>query len=899
MKRRNKRNLSIITVIAILFSLFSPVANLNVKAETVVATDLLISEYIEGSGFNKAIELYNGTGSDLDLSQYSLGIHTNGAEEVSQKLTLSGTLKNGETYVLYHGQADEKIKAKGNLENSTVINFNGNDPLVLLKGDSIIDSIGQVGSSADFAKDVTLVRNSDVLTGDKNSKDIFDRNVEWTNKGINFFDDLGTHTIGTVVPEEPTEPVSAISIADARQLGAGNTVTIEGIATTNSGLWGSETFYMQDTSAGMFVYASPKSVKSGDKVKITGVLKTYKNELEMEPASLDIISSDNELPAAQSVAEVTGSTQGELLKLPNVTISEMTKDSYGTATFQAVFESGEKVRVIHDNRTGSTYDELIKHYKEGDKVHLTGIGSVDETGFHLKTTGLNSYDLVNKPAVYTTQTQGVVPAGTKVELNSGIDNAAIYYTTDGSAPTETSTKYSEAIALETGETTIKAIAVNNGTVSDVFSFTFKILNTENIRIHDIQGKGHISEYNGSSVTDITGVVTYVFGTSSFVMQDVDGADTDKTTSEAIEVYKSSHGVSVGDKVSVTGTVTEYGGGANLSKTQITATAVTKNGTAELPAPLVIGKDIFPPNKVIDNDEMKSFDPEEDGIDFWESVEYMRVSFPDALVVGPPYSNDVPIIVESTTNNTLNNQGGLNIAKDDYNPEKIFLDNVGSNFQPGDKFNGDVVGVVTYSSNGYQLSVNKNELPTVTKANLTQEVTHIAPAKDKLTVASYNVENFSNNKSNTPDDKVARIAKSFVENMKSPDIITLIEVQDNDGETNSGNTDASESYQRLIDAIIVAGGPTYKWTDVAPVNNANGGAPGGNIRVGYLYNPERVTLVEGTKGAATEANGWTETGNLTLNPGVINPEAFTNTRKPLAAEFEFEGQRVVHRKSLEF
>ncbi|KAB7667695.1 5'-nucleotidase C-terminal domain-containing protein [Bacillus sp. B1-b2] len=892
MKRRNKRNLSIITIIAIFFSLFSPVANLNVKAETVVATDLLISEYIEGSSNNKAIELYNGTGADLDLSQYSLVKYTNGVEENQSKLTLSGTLKKGETYVVYNNQADDKIKAKGNLENSSVINFNGNDPIVLLKGETIIDSIGQVGSAADFAKDVTLIRNSDVLTGDSNITDAFDSSTEWESKGINFFDGLGTHTLGTVIPEEPTPPVTAISVADARELGAGNTVTIEGIATTNTGLWGGSTFYMQDESAGMFVYASPKSVKPGEKVRITGELKTYKNELEIVPTSLDILSSENELPAAESVKEVTASTQGELLKLQNVTISEMSKDSYGTATFQAVFETGEKVTVIHDNRTGSTYDDLIKHYKEGDKVHLTGLGSIDDTGFHLKTTGLESYDLVNKPAVFTTQTQGVVPADTKVELNSGLENAVIYYTTDGSTPTETSTKYTAPIALQTGETTIKAIAVVDGTVSDVFSFTFKILNTENIKIHDIQGKGHTSEYNKASVNNVTGVVTHVISGSSFVMQDVEGADTDKETSEAIEVYKSSHGVAVGDLVSVSGTVTEYGGGATLSKTQITEATIVKNGTAELPAPLVIGKDIIPPNKIIDNDEMKSFDPEEDGIDFWESVEYMRVSFPDALVVGAPYSNDVPIIVESTTNNTLNNQGGLNIAKDDYNPEKIFLDNVGSNFQPGDQFNGDVVGVITYASNGYQLAVDKNELPSVTKSNLTQEVTHIVPAEDKLTVAAYNIENFSNNKSNTPDAKVAKIAKSFVENMKSPDVITLVEVQDNDGETNSGNSDASESYERLINAIVAAGGPTYKWTDVAPVNNTNGGAPGGNIRVGYLYNPERVSLVEGTKGAATEANGWTEAGNLTLNPGVVNPDAFSDTRKPIAAEFEFKGQRVV-------
>ena len=88
-------------------------------------------------------------------------------------------------------------------------------------------------------------------------------------------------------------------------------------------------------------------------------------------------------------------------------------------------------------------------------------------------------------------------------------------------------------------------------------------------------------------------------------------------------------------------------------------------------------------------------------------------------------------------------------------------------------------------------------------------------EDKLTVAAYNIENFSNNKSNTPDEKVDKIAKTFVTNMKSPDIITLVEVQDNDGETDSGNADASESYERLIEAIKAAGGPTYKWTDVTP------------------------------------------------------------------------------------
>lgn len=695
-----------------------------------------------------------------------------------------------------------------------------------------------------------------------------------------------------VVPEVPTEK---ISIADARSKAKGETVIIEGIVTTDTGLWGGSTFYMQDETAGMFIYPSSASVKPGDKVRVTGQLTTYSNEVELENTTIEFLSSGNVVPEPIIITPtgVNEATQGELVKLENITISELTEANYGTAEFQAEADNGEKVLVVHDNRTGSDYNELIKHYNEGDKVHLIGIAAISSKGYILKTLGLESYDLVNKPAVYVTQSPGTVPMGTKIELKSGIEGAEIYYTTDGSVPSKESAKYSEAIALGTGETTIKAIAISGESISEVFSFTYKILNTEGVIIRDIQGNNHTSDYVNSTVQNIIGVVTYVQNGSLFVIQDVDHADEDHATSEAIMVSKSSHGVSVGDKVSVNGAVTEYGSGSNLTSTQINATSINSLGKAELPNPIVIGTDVIPPNKIIDNDSLTSFNPEEDGIDFWESLEYMLVSFPNAKIIGPPYSGDVPIVVESTTNNTFNVNGGLNIAADDYNPEKIFLDNVGSkNYESGDQFNGDVIGVISYSSTGYQLRTDITTLPEVTKANIQQEVTHIDPTEDKLTVAAYNVENFSNNKSNTPDVKVAKIAKTFVDNMKSPDIITLVEVQDNDGQTDSGNADASESYNRLIEAIKVAGGPTYQWTDVTPVNNTVGGAPGGNIRVGYLYNPLRVSLVEGTKGTGSQGNTWTEEGNLALNPGFIDPTKFTDTRKPIAAEFEFQGERVV-------
>ena len=88
-----------------------------------------------------------------------------------------------------------------------------------------------------------------------------------------------------------------------------------------------------------------------------------------------------------------------------------------------------------------------------------------------------------------------------------------------------------------------------------------------------------------------------------------------------------------------------------------------------------------------------------------------------------------------------------------------------------------------------------------------------------------------------------------------------------------------------------GGPHYQYIDVAPEDKKDGGAPGGNIRVGFLYNPERVTLTPGTPGNTTQSVEYKD-GKLTLNPGRIDPtnSAFNSSRKPLAAQFEFKGQK---------
>ncbi|MBS9768931.1 MAG: choice-of-anchor J domain-containing protein, partial [Flavobacteriaceae bacterium] len=160
------------------------------------ATDLFFSEYVEGSGSNKYIEIYNGTGKDVDLSNYSVELYTNGKTKVGNKEELSGTLKNGEVYVIFNAQAVDDIKNKGN-KDSKVTWFNGDDAIVLKKGDSKIDVIGKVGEKKvwevagvkNATKDHTLIRKSSVTKG--NTDWGASAKNEWEVKGKNDFSSIG------------------------------------------------------------------------------------------------------------------------------------------------------------------------------------------------------------------------------------------------------------------------------------------------------------------------------------------------------------------------------------------------------------------------------------------------------------------------------------------------------------------------------------------------------------------------------------------------------------------------------------------------------------------------------------------------------------------------------------
>jgi len=171
--------------------------------------ELFISEYIEGSSFNKAIEIYNGTGSAVDLAAgfYKLELYSNGSATVSQSVALSGTITDGDVYVLAHASADAAILAQADVTSNSVINFNGDDAVVLRKNGVIVDAFGQIGFDPGSqwvggGQDDTLRRKVDICAGDTNPDDAFDASVELDIFAINTFDGLGSHSAncGTVEP---------------------------------------------------------------------------------------------------------------------------------------------------------------------------------------------------------------------------------------------------------------------------------------------------------------------------------------------------------------------------------------------------------------------------------------------------------------------------------------------------------------------------------------------------------------------------------------------------------------------------------------------------------------------------------------------------------------------------
>lgn len=191
--------------------------------------ELFMSEYIEGWSNNKAIEIYNPTGSAIDMSDYRLERYANGATaaEENQKVDLSGTIEPGDVlvYVLDKQDPDgvdfeapvwDELAAQADVwlcpvyaENNAMY-FNGNDAMVLRKisTNTVVDIFGVIGEDPgsagwdEITQNHTLVRRSEVTAGDVTATDAFDVLAVWDSLEVNTFDQLGFHECDCVVSVE-------------------------------------------------------------------------------------------------------------------------------------------------------------------------------------------------------------------------------------------------------------------------------------------------------------------------------------------------------------------------------------------------------------------------------------------------------------------------------------------------------------------------------------------------------------------------------------------------------------------------------------------------------------------------------------------------------------------------
>ncbi|WFA88460.1 DUF5689 domain-containing protein [Paenibacillus amylolyticus] len=201
-------------------------------------------------------------------------------------------------------------------------------------------------------------------------------------------------TVGNVpaeqLPEEEGPIPAAITVAEARTKVAGTTVTIEGVVTTEPGAFGGQAFYLQDETAGIYVFQHTSGFHAGDKVKVTAATTIYNSEFELT----DIVAIEKtgtaSVPAPIEVTAITDANQGQLVQLKNVTIENIISATpVGSFEFDAVAADGTSTHIRVDTRTGVT--ETSFPYAAGDKIDITGVSAIFKDVYQLKPRSLNDF----------------------------------------------------------------------------------------------------------------------------------------------------------------------------------------------------------------------------------------------------------------------------------------------------------------------------------------------------------------------------------------------------------------------------------------------------------------------------------------------------------------------------
>ena len=325
------------------------------------------SEYIEGSSNNKALEIYNSGDSAINLSGYKVEIYFNGNTNAGLSINLNGSIPAQGVFVLAHGSANASILAVANQTNSAGW-YNGDDAILLKNGDTVLDSIGQVGFDpgsewgSGFAStaDNTLRRKTTITSGDTAINFAFNPAEEWEGYAQDTFDHLGIYqgsSNGEGNPAgncgERATLISSIQGSGATSPLLGNPLSIEGIVVAdfqNTNELGG--FFVQEedaqadadsqTSEGIYI-ASTTAVAIGDRVRVSGTVAETFGLTQIANATVTVCASNQTLPTPASLSlPVTSLDVFEAIESMSVAIAQ-------TLTVNETYQLGRYGQVLLAN----------------------------------------------------------------------------------------------------------------------------------------------------------------------------------------------------------------------------------------------------------------------------------------------------------------------------------------------------------------------------------------------------------------------------------------------------------------------------------------------------------------------------------------------------------------------
>ncbi len=836
------------------------------------ASDLFLSEYIEGSGSNKALEIFNGTGSDIDLAaaNYDVQIFFNGNPVATATIALNGNVQNTSVFVVANPLATAALVNSAD-QTSGSLAFNGDDAVVLRHNGVVIDSIGQAGfdpgnewsANGVGTQNETLRRIFSVCAGDSNPDDVFDPSLEWESFALDTFTGIGSHsadcgnTGAGPLPLLLSEIVVTPSAGEFIEIHNPNPVSVDL----------SNVYITDATAANVFYY----NIVTGDLTSTGGggsgdFSARFPDGASIAAGAYQTVSLSG---SAAFNTEYGFVPDYELFEDDSTAdaIPDMRAALPGSINSQGGLSNGGEMVILF---TWDGVNDLVTDLDyaiwgdQAEAVDKTGI-SIDgpdadaDASSYLADTAIASQDVVAAAghSIGNSFQRDDLSEGN--ELKAGGNGAQGHDETSE----DLSATWCEAV-------------VSPGQPSDCNPPPPFACGAPTTLIHAIQGNAFATPLADGTVVDVEAVVVGDFANLQpgelgglFLQEEDADTDADALTSEGIFVFNSSLDVSPGDVVRVRGQVTEF-----FELTQINNVSditICSSGQTVTPATITLpladitaletveGMAVVLPQTLTVTDQFDLVSFGEFTLSDGRLLQPTQTVLPGVDASNQQALNDLNRIIVDDGRNGSSVQPFV-VGRDDSNPL-----NAGNPVRNGYQL-GSLSGVMNFTFGDYKIEPTA-PLVFAETANPRQNAPQLP--QTPLRVAALNVLNFfstldgsgsicgptasSGCRGADSTSELQRQTDKLVATILAmdADIIGLVEIENN----------ASASLQALIDALNAASNPDT-WSFIATGTIGNDA-----IKVALIYQPAAVTPV----------------GNFAILDASVDPRFDSSRNRPSLAQ----------------